>query len=908
MFDLNNSKSKGFIEKIVSIFADIEVEERKSDRGISVADTPDNNVHQPFAMMQAGGYGPYKRYVNYEEATKGTKLRIYRQMVEYPEIGYALETLVNEIVNPDEDTGDVVKMDILNEDLVNHVNKRIILRKHWDYVVNDLMGIHKDAHEVIKSFLTLGEVAYEKVQNPNKPQEGLKRIRRLSVDNTFPIYDRDGNISGFQLGAASAGEKLIVPKETIAYARYGEIAYNQDTGERVALSYLEKVKKVWRQLQLLEEAVLIYRIVRAPERRIWKIATGNMPRSQAVQYVEKLKSEYRQRKTYNQVTGEVGGQANVLNMLEDFWFSQPDTGNSSDVQTLDGGCLTLDTKVCLLDGRNLEMREIIKEKEEGKSLWTYSCNPDTGKIVPGEITHAHITNKNARVMRITLDNGKTVVCTLNHKWPTWNKGMVEAQELEVGDSFISFDKKYEKIKGADNEYEMVYDHESNKWVYTHRLVAEYMREFSEENRMMYEDHNDKFNTVHHKDYNRYNNTPENLAWMNFKDHFKYHSDTRGQYGKHANEIFQEMMKDDHFKKWYKDRQKEGIKNMSEDTEFRNSVLEKRGKSISYTKSDPRRKQVYSRNTKKLHESKEYQRKVFGPQTITFNNKILKIVIDTYKEGCIGYKELLVNLNESEEFKTAMLEENGKVKRYKGTFKHHHLKNLLLKYNYRSFRDFTEKVEHFNHKIAKIEYLEETQVVANLTVDSEEKYHGYHTYALEIGVFTKNSNLGEIRDLDYFLKKLYLGLRIPENKRLETQMGQPNFNVGDVGEINHQEVMFTKMATRISMQIQDMIFDIYKTHLKLTGLWKQYNLKDRDFKIYFKRNTYFEELKQAKLEETRLNLWGTVASFIGEIFSREYAVKKYLHISEEEWNENERLLEKEKQESQTDQGQGIMGGF
>jgi hypothetical protein len=509
MFDFNNSKSVGFVERIVKLFADIEVEDRKEDRGVSVTESPKDTPYQPFSHMQSGGYGPYKRYVNYEEATKGTKIRIYRQMAEYPEIGYALDTLVNEIVNPDETTGDVITMEILDKDMVEHVNKKHVLRKEWDYVFYDLLHMNKDCHDMIKSFLILGEVAFEKVANFNKPEQGLKRVRRLAVESTFPVYDDTGDVTGFQLGQAGKnGQKLVVPKETIAYARYGDLAYNQDTGERVALSYLEKVKKVWRQLQLLEEAVVIYRIVRAPERRVWKIATGNMPKSQALAYIEDLKMQYRQRKTYNPVTGEVGGQANILNMLEDFWFSQPDSGNGSDVQTLPGG----------------------------------------------------------------------------------------------------------------------------------------------------------------------------------------------------------------------------------------------------------------------------------------------------------------------------------------------------------------------------------------------------------------DNLGEIRDLDYFLKKLYLAMRIPENKRLETAMGQPSFNSGDMGEINHQEVMFAKMANRIAMRIQDMVFDVFKTHLKMKGIWKLYNLKDRDFAVKFKRNTYFEELKQASLEEKRMNLFGTVASFIGEIFSKEYAVKKYLHFSEEDWNENERLMEKEKQESNVDQGQGIMGGF
>lgn len=505
-FDFENSSKKGFIEKIISVFGELEVDEFKKDKGVSILDS--GKETNPFVHMSSQGTGDYRKYVNYEEASKGTKLRIYRQMSEYPEIFYALDILANEIVNKDVKTKDILDFKIINKELANNINIKDNIRREWDYVVHDLMNFNKDGWEVVKNFLITGEIFYEKIVNPDKKHEGLKATRRLLPDTTYVTYNEHGEIDHFQVGNIASGKKFVIPKAEIAYARFGEMSYNQDTGERIALGYLERVKKVWRQLQLLEEAVIIYRVVRAPERRVWKIATGNMPQRQALQYIEKIKMEYRQRKVYNSATGGIDGQANILSMLDDYWFSQPSEGNSTDVTTLPSG----------------------------------------------------------------------------------------------------------------------------------------------------------------------------------------------------------------------------------------------------------------------------------------------------------------------------------------------------------------------------------------------------------------QALGEIRDLEYFLTKLYLALHIPTNRRLETSMGAQQYNIGDVGQINHQETMFAELADRIADRISDVVFSVFRTHMELKGLWKEYELKERDFRVEFYRNNFFEELKRTKLEETRVQLFGSVASYVGEVLSSEYVAKKYLHMSEEEYLENKMLLDKEKKESVQDQGTGLAGGF
>jgi intein/homing endonuclease len=204
-------------------------------------------------------------------------------------------------------------------------------------------------------------------------------------------------------------------------------------------------------------------------------------------------------------------------------------GRGSKVDVLPGGeCLSLDTMIPLLDGRNLSLSEIIKEHENGKQLWAYSCDPITGKIVPGMINWAGITRKNAEVLKITLDNGETITVTPDHNFPVQGKGKTEARNIQIGDSLFPFETKKQEIKkGRTKDYMMVFDNQSKKWLYVHRLVAKYFKNSDMENIMINDEkYRDEPRTcVHHKNFNRFDNNPSNLYWMNYKDHYEYHSKT-----------------------------------------------------------------------------------------------------------------------------------------------------------------------------------------------------------------------------------------------------------------------------------------------------------------------------------------------------------------------------------------------
>ncbi len=172
-------------------------------------------------------------------------------------------------------------------------------------------------------------------------------------------------------------------------------------------SLLETIFKVYKQKELLEDAIIIYRVQRAPERRVFYVDVGNMPSHLAMAFVERVKTEIHQRR----IPSSSGGGANVID---------------SSYNPL---CLDLSTRIPLLDGRTLALTELIAEFKQGKENWAYSCDPVTGKIAPGVINWAGITRRNTQTIQLTFDNGETLVCTPDHKIPVFGKGMVEPRTL-----------------------------------------------------------------------------------------------------------------------------------------------------------------------------------------------------------------------------------------------------------------------------------------------------------------------------------------------------------------------------------------------------------------------------------------------------------------------------------------------
>lgn len=322
-------------------------------------------------------------------------------------------------------------------------------------------------------------------------------------------YVSGGSLGKSMVGSASQGtgtrfstqgNEISVDASHVVHISLGEgLGQNYPFGD----SLLESVFKVYKQKELLEDAIIIYRIQRAPERRIFYVDVGNMPAHLAMSFVERVKNEIQQRR----IPSSTGGSQSMVDA------------------SYNPLCLDLSTRIPLLDGRILELRDLIDEFENGKENWAYSCEPTTGKIVPGVINWAGVTRRNTTVIKITLDNGEFFICTPDHKIPVFGKGFVEARLLTDQDMLIAFTTRTSTTPSDLSKYERVWDHEIGEWVWTHYMVGDFFQKQSRHlESVVLEENIDESNPMlHHRDLNCANNDPKNLTCVNPQGQISYHS-------------------------------------------------------------------------------------------------------------------------------------------------------------------------------------------------------------------------------------------------------------------------------------------------------------------------------------------------------------------------------------------------
>ena len=853
----------------------------------------------------------------------------YEEMDKYPEIHLALDIISTEIFVFDAlkntpfriDTNGKVPDNILSK-LVSQFTQKLKLKQVLPYAVRESLKYGDSFYFVVKDkngkiaglrkidnrdidFIEYDEIGVEPLNyyiHKSKIDDNQNTyLNFLKYQNILSSVDSDESA----IASNNGDEYYIIPaNRMVRFMNKGQNSKFFPFGE----SYLESIFPYWKKVTLLEDSLIIYRIVRAPERRVFYIDVGKAPAKIAEKVVNQTKEEIKRRRTAaSQESKELGiaSSFNPLSMQEDYFFAQRADGRGSRVETLPGACLALDTKIPLLDGRELTLQEIIDEWENDKEKvnWVYSCNPITGELAPGKITWAGVTKKNTKVMKLTLDNGEEIICTPDHKFPIRDIGFVEAKDLKEGQSLIPFRKRNEKIsKQYKNEYEQVFDVSKNEWVFTHRMVANFFKDKT----LTYKTEGEK-NVIHHQNFNRFDNTPENLVWMNNKDHFKLHSELSN---------ISEFWKDNKKTEFLKQRMKEGLAEKRANPEYEENYIKKQ--TVNAIKGSKARlekqsvdsefkKKVYEKSGKslsqKIRTDKEYYKKLknhlmevhqpWKNAETKFDRTLLEMVITKIKETELTQKkQILEILNEDVEFMDYFhkINEYGKYKNdSKGVDKRkldkiagQHLTKLLKQFNYSNWKKFISDLEFYNHKIVKIEVLDYGIDVGTITVDGNEEIHNYHTFALSSGVFTKNSNLGEISDVNYFYKKLIAGLRIP---RAYFSVDNPaTWNDGKVGSALAEQARFGKWLTEIRDQFLDSFRNLFLEFLKDAGI----TITESDLMMDWKESINVAENQEL---DKLIQRQSAFTGFPPDQFAPTYMQKKILGWSDEEVQENITELKK-----------------
>jgi hypothetical protein len=631
-----------------------------------VSPVPPNNEDGSDHYLTTGFFGSY---VDIEGVyrTEFDLIRRYREMSLHQEVDSAIEDIVNEAIVSDTNDSPI-EIELSNLNASDGIKE--VIRKEFKTIL-EMLDFDSKCHEIFRNWYIDGRLHYHKLIDIKNPHAGIQDIRYIdSMKIRFVRHAKKQNKNAisprmygdentneqvfpeleeyfvynpkqtYPVGAAditAGSEKGIkFTKDSIAYCTSGLVDRNKGT----VLSWMNKAIKPLNQLRMIEDSIVIYRLSRSSEKRIFYIDVGNMPKPKAEQFLRETMMRYRTKLNYNSMTGEVDSSRRFMSLMEDYWLPRREGGRGTEVTTLPAGCLAMDTKVSLLDGRDLSISQISSELELGKNLWTYSCHPVTGEFAPGFISWAGVTQKSAKVIKITLDNSESFTCTYDHQFPIYNKGFIEAKNLEIGQSMIP--------------------------------------------------------------------TVTNL------------------------------------------------------TDF-------------YT-------------------------------------------------------------------------------------------------------------------IELIEHLEDEIEVGTLTIDSDEVVHNYHTFALACGVYTKNSNLGELTDLDYFKRNLYKALNVPETRI----GGDSGFNLGRSTEILRDEVKFTKFVGRLRKRFSRLFLDLLGTQLLLKNVvtpedWKRMS---EHIQFDFLYDNHFAELKESELFTDRLNMVSMAQGYVGKYFSQDYVRRKILRQTDEEIIEQDALIKKE----------------
>ena len=327
----------------------------------AVSPVPPNNEDGVDHYMSSGFFGSY---VDIEGVykTEFDLIKRYREMALHPECDSAIEDIVNEAIVSDSNDSPV-EIELSNLNASDGIKKTI--RQEFKHIL-DLLDFDKKAHEIYRNWYIDGRLYYHKIIDLKNPEEGLQELRYIDamkmryvrkqkknkkaelnklnplkndpMDYDFPeleeffIYNPKTTGTGNPMQTSTnAGIKMT--KDSVAYCTSGLVDRNKGS----TLSYLHKAIKSLNQLRMIEDSLVIYRLSRAPERRIFYIDVGNLPKMKAEQYLRDVMMRYRNKLVYDANTGEIRDDKKYMAMLEDFWLPRREGGRGTEISTLPGG-------------------------------------------------------------------------------------------------------------------------------------------------------------------------------------------------------------------------------------------------------------------------------------------------------------------------------------------------------------------------------------------------------------------------------------------------------------------------------------------------------------------------------------------------------------------------------------------
>ena len=297
--------------------------------------------------IQAGGY--FGQYVDMS-GTDGAKseadlIRRYRDIAQHPECDAAIEDIVNESIVSDYTSAPI---ELLTDELKQPNNVKKLIREEFENIVS-LLQFNHYGHETFRKWYVDGRLFYHIIIDENNPKKGILELRPVDPTRIRKVKEIDSqkdpktgadiikSIDEYYLYQDSSMSKsnqgLKISKDAIQYTTSGLL----DSSRKKVLSYLHKAIKPVNQLRMMEDSLVIYRLSRAPERRIFYIDVGNLPKGKSEEYLRGIMNQYRNKLVYDASTGEIKDDRKHMSMLEDFWLPRREGGRGTEISTLPGG-------------------------------------------------------------------------------------------------------------------------------------------------------------------------------------------------------------------------------------------------------------------------------------------------------------------------------------------------------------------------------------------------------------------------------------------------------------------------------------------------------------------------------------------------------------------------------------------
>jgi intein/homing endonuclease len=631
-------------------------------------------------------------------------------------------------------------------------------------------------------------------------------------------------------------------------------------------SVLEKARRIWKQLIMSEDAMLVYRVTRAPERRIYKIYVGNIDDADVPAYVNSIADRFKRAQVMDSQTGQMDLRYNQMPI----WKESP---------------------IPLLDGRTLSIEELAKEYNEGKENWVYSIQDDTHQVVAGKVTWCGLNYTADEMVKVWLDDDTYIVTAKEHPFILRDGSKKRADELKINDSLMPF---YHKLSTKEDGmriegYPMVYNPRTGKYKFTHRVVGEDCLQVEKGIVSKNTDWSINNNlTIHHKDFTKTNSNPSNLEWIGNVDHINYHRKRGGEILTRYNKSEKKRLRNIELAK----QQNWGARFIPyNNSELHSEHNEIRKQAQLKDWSNPEKKELRSKGMKIKFDSFIWD----SIRTNIVNNKIVnrKTLIEFLNTDNIVNHTISINKNDR-------LKNQRRIER---TVVERLLKN-------KGFNTITEYITENkkNHKVKSLEIIGGDDVYCMTVVgpNGEDDRHNFATLSFKnngevslSGSFLGNSNdqdyfipvrsedapspidtlpgatnLDQIADIEYLRNNLFTALRVPK-----PFLGFDE-TTGDGKNLALQDIRFSRTINRIQQSMIQELNKIAIIHLYLLGFEEDLD----NFTITLNNPSTQADMLRVEQTQSKITLYKDAVSEAGNGFaamSMTRAKREILGMSDDE---------------------------